>query len=103
MNPLDLCTTGRKILIIEGCPVPRSAKKRKAIIIVVSGIVPPLYRRFCDDATRLIRQTIKDSLNAKTVGDLYAGDVENRGVEVYLDRAYKLGRKLASRVNHILV
>ena len=85
----------RRILSIRGCPVPRSHKRRQAIIIVTSGIVPPLFRRFCDNATPLIRQTVKDSLNAETVGDLYAGDIEHRGVDYYLDRAFKLGRKLA--------
>jgi len=84
----------RKILTINGCPMPRSNKKRKAIIIVISGIVPPLYRRFCDDATKLIKRTANDSLNAKTVGDMYAGDIEHRGVDYYLGRAFNLGRKL---------
>lgn len=84
-----------KILTLSRCPVPRSNKKRKAIIIITSGIVPPIYRRFCDDATSLIKQTIKDSLNAKTVGDLYAGDIEHRGVEYYHDKAFRLGYKIA--------
>ena len=83
------------MLTLKGLPtVPRSKKKRKAIIIVPSGIVSPLYRRFCDWATPLIKSTIKDTLNAKTVGDLYAGDIEHRGVEYYFDKAYKLGQKL---------
>ena len=85
----------RRVLTIYGCPHPRSDKKRKAIIIVTSGIVPPIYRRFCDQATPLIKGTIKDSLNAVTVGDMYAGDIEHRGVEHYFDRAFRLGRKLA--------
>lgn len=84
-----------KSLTLSNCPTPRSGKKRKAIIIVTSGIVPPVYRMFCDDATSLIRQTIKDSLNAKTVGDMYAGDIEHRGMEFYFDKAFKLGKKLA--------
>jgi hypothetical protein len=84
-----------KVLTITACPTPRSDKKRRAVIIVTSGIIPPLFRKLCDDATPLIRQTIKDSLNAKTVGDLYAGDIEHRGVEHYLDKAFKLGQKLA--------
>ena len=84
----------RKILTINGCPMPRSNKKRKAIIIVISEIVPPLYRRFCDDAAKLIKRTANDSLNAKTVGDMYAGDIEHRGVDYYLGRAFNLGRKL---------
>jgi NAD(P)H-dependent FMN reductase len=84
----------RKILTIRGCPLPRSNKERKAVIIVTSGIVPPLYRRWCDQATPLIRGTISDSLNAKTVGDLYAGDIEHRGVEHYFDKAFQLGMKV---------
>jgi len=83
-----------KVLSIYGCPIPRSNKTRKSIIIVTSGIIPPLLRRLCDEATPLIKQTVKDSLNAKTVGDMYAGDIEYRGVDYYLDRAFKLGRKL---------
>ncbi len=83
-----------KILTIYGIPIPISNKKRKAIILITSGIVPPIYRRFCDDATRLIKGTIQDSLNAKTVGDMYAGDIEHRGVDYYLAKAFNLGRKL---------
>jgi len=84
----------RRVLTIHGCPKPRSDKKRRAVIIITSGIIPPIYRKFCDDATSLISGTVKDSLNAKTVGDLYAGDIEHRGVEQYLDKAFKLGMKL---------
>jgi len=83
-----------KILSIYGCPIPRSKKVRKSIIIVTSGIIPPLFRKLCDDATSLIKQTTKDSLNAKTVGDIYAGDIEHRGVEYYFKRAFNLGKKL---------
>jgi len=84
----------RRILTIHGCPKPRSDKKRKAVIIITSGIIPPIYRKFCDEATALIRDTIRDSLNAKTLGDMYAGDIEHRGVEHYFDKAYKLGMNL---------
>ena len=84
----------KRYLTISGCPLPRSDKKRKSIIIVTSGIVPPLYRRFCDWATACIKGIVRDSLNAKTVGDLYAGDIEHRGVEYYYDRAFRLGTKL---------
>jgi multimeric flavodoxin WrbA len=85
---------GRRILTIHGCPRPRSEKKRRAVIIVTSGVVPPLYRRFCDEATGLVKRTILDSLNARTVGDMYAGDIEHRGVKFYLDKAFRLGRNL---------
>ncbi len=84
----------KSYLIVKGCPLPRSEKKRKSITIVTSGTIPPLYRRFCDQAAPLIRGVIKDSLNAKTVGDLYAGDIEHRGVDHYYDKAFKLGKKL---------
>lgn len=83
-----------KVLTIDGCPVPRSNKMRKASIIITSGIVPPLFRRFCDDATKLIKNTLKDSLNVKTMGDMYAGDIEHRGVDYYKKKAFKLGRIL---------
>ena len=85
----------KSYLTIKGCPLPRSDKKRKAVIIVVSGIIPPLYRKFCDWATSCIKGIIRDSLNAKSVGDLYAGDIEHRGVEHYFDKAFRLGKKLA--------
>lgn len=81
-------------LNIHGCPAPRSDKKRKAVIIVTSGIVPPMFKMFCNQATPLIKVTIKDSLNAITVGALYAGDIEHRGIEPYLEKAFNLGTKL---------
>jgi hypothetical protein len=84
----------RKVLTIKGCPIPRSNKTRKAIIIVTSGSVPPMYRKLCDWASRQIKGVVKDSLNGKIVGDMYAGDIEHRGVGCYFDRAFNLGRKL---------
>jgi hypothetical protein len=87
----------KNILTVKGCPAPRSDKKRTAVIIVTSSLVPPWLRMLCDSATALIKGTVKDSLNAKTVGDMYAGDLERRGVESYFDKAHKLGRKLVSR------
>ena len=85
-----------RFLNITGLPtISRSKKKRRAIIIVPSGIIPPIYRKLCDWATPQIKDTIKAALNAKFVGDLYAGDIEYRGVEYYFDKAFKLGQKLA--------
>jgi hypothetical protein len=84
----------RKVLTIYGCPKPRSEREKKAVIIVTSGIVPPLYRKLCDWATSHIKGVIKDALNAKTVGDMYAGAVEHRGANYYFDKAFKLGMKL---------
>jgi len=83
-------------LLMDKCPMPRSSKKRKSVCIVTSGIVKPMFRRFCDQASPLIKQTVADSLNAKTVGDLYAGAIELRGHEYYQNKAFKLGAKLSS-------
>jgi multimeric flavodoxin WrbA len=82
---------------IAGCPTPRTTRDKAAIIIVSSGIVAPLLRRWCDDATPLIRSVCTDSLNAKVVGDLYAGAVEKRGVAAYTGKAHRLGKRLAAR------
>jgi hypothetical protein len=84
----------RTILTIKGCPRPRSDKTRRAIIIVTSGIVPPIYKPFCNWATNQIKGVAKDSLNATTIGELYAGDIEHRGAEHYFDKAFSLGKKL---------
>jgi multimeric flavodoxin WrbA len=80
---------------VKGCPEPRSSERKRAVAIISSGIIVPLLRRFCDDATKLISSTIGDSLNAKLVGTLYAGGVEKVGVDRYTQRAHKLGRRLA--------
>lgn len=85
----------KSYLVVKGCPMPRAEKKRKSIIIVTSGIIPPRFRRLCDEATSLIKGVARDSLNSKTVGTLYAGDVWHRGADYYGDRAFELGRKLA--------
>ena len=79
---------------VKGCPEPRREEKKRAIAVLSSGLIVPLLRMFCDDATKLIRSTIRDSLNAKLVGTLYAGGVEKVGVERYLERAKKLGARL---------
>ncbi len=88
----------KNYLIIKGCPTPRSDKKRKAVVIAVSGLVAPKYKYFCNSATQQIKGVIKDSLNAKSIGELYAGDVWHRGVDYYSDKACKLGQKLAQKM-----
>jgi hypothetical protein len=72
--------------------MPRSTKEGNAIIIVMSGIVPPAYRLFCDAVTRQIKGVVQDSLNGKIVGDLYAGDIEHRGVHLILTGPSNLGK-----------
>ncbi len=85
----------KSYVIVKGCPEPRSTKERKAIIIAVSGMIPPAYKSLCNWATPQIKQTIQDSFNAKTVGKLYAGDVWHRGIDQYLEKAFQFGMKLA--------
>lgn len=85
----------RRMLTIGGIPEPRTPKKRVGAIIVVSGVVPPWARWFADDATPFLRAAVRDSLNCRTVGHLYAGAVETRGVVIYMDRARALGARLA--------
>jgi len=80
---------------VKGCPEPRTSDQKRAIAILGSGIIVPLLRHCCDDATKLIKSTIGDSLNAKLIGSLYAGGVEKVGLDRYLERAHKLGQKLA--------
>ncbi len=86
---------GKRYFTLRGCPMPRTAKARKAVVLAVSSLVPPLYRRFCDEATPLIRSTLRDTLNCSTVGDLYAAAAEQRGLGGYLPKARELGRRLA--------
>ncbi len=87
-----LAKPGRRPL--PGCPVPRSARKKRAVAIVSSGLILPVLRRFCDNATPLIKDVCRCSLGARMVGSLYAGGVEKRGVEYYAGRAFRLGKRL---------
>lgn len=81
---------------IKGCPQPRSDRKKQAIILLSSGVVPPMLRWFCDDATSLIKSSCACSFGANVVGSLYAGGVESRGLDRYLDKAYALGKRLVA-------
>ena len=93
MNLLAIVVSPRKGKATDTL-VDKAIEGAKSNIIVTSGIIPPLLRKLCDEATPLIKQTAKDSLNAKTVDTMYAGDIEHRGVDYYLDRAFNLGWKL---------
>jgi multimeric flavodoxin WrbA len=90
---LILARPGRQPL--PGCPEPRTGRKTKAVVIVSSGLILPILRRFCDRATPLIKDVCRCSLNARLAGRLYAGGVEKRGAEYYAARAFRLGRRLA--------
>ncbi len=81
---------------LPGCPEPRGTKKRKAIIILSTGIIPPDLRKHCDDATSLIESNCQCCFNAKVVGTLYAGAVEVKGLSPYIDDAFKLGEMLVA-------
>lgn len=81
-------------IMVKGCPVPRNKKKKKAVIIVSSGLVPTTLRMFCDSATALIKTVCESSLNAEIVGNMYAGAIEKEGMEGFFDSAVKLGEKL---------
>jgi hypothetical protein len=81
---------------IPGCPTPRSTKKRRAIILLSTGLVPPELREACDDATPLITSNCECCFNAEVVGSLYAGAVDSVGVGAYLDEAFRLGRELVA-------
>jgi len=79
---------------LKGCPEPRTRRGAKAVTIVSSGIVPPLLRRWCDAATSQLKE-ICHYHDSKVVGTLYAGAVEKRGVDAYVDAAFRLGGRLA--------
>ena len=90
-----LAKPGRRPL--PGCPVPRTKRKKRLIVIVSSGLILPVLRRFCDNATALIKDVGRCSLGTRMVGSLYAGGVEKRGGEYYSGRAHRLGRRLAGK------
>jgi putative NADPH-quinone reductase len=87
---------------LRGCPEPRGTQSKFAAVILSSGVVPPILRWGCDDATSLIRSMCHCSLKARMVGSLYAGAVHRRGKEYYAKPAYKLGQKLARRIEREL-
>lgn len=83
---------------LKGCPKPRTNKKKAAMFIVSSGIVPPALRWFCDDASRHFNSTLKACFDTKIVSNIYAGAVRNRGVSCYFDKAVNGGTKLAKEL-----
>lgn len=78
---------------IKGCPEPRVRRGAKALAIVSSGLVPPLLRRWCDEATPQLKELCVYH-GSRLVGSLYAGAVERRGVDAYRDAAFRLGARL---------
>ncbi len=80
---------------INGCPMPRTKKKKAAMFIISSGIVPPALRWFCDDASKLLKDYIKCCFDTKIVASVYAGAVEKRSLENYFNKVQNGGEKLA--------
>jgi hypothetical protein len=66
----------------------------KGVAIVTSGIIRPLLRRWCDQATPLLKELCLQH-GSELVGSLYAGGVEHRGIDAYTEAAFRLGGKLA--------
>lgn len=88
-----MATPGRWPL--RGCPRPRCTRQRRAALIVTSGVVPPLLRRWCDLATPQLAGFCRWDLNARVVARMYAGAIWKRGVDYYIKQAYALGQQLA--------
>lgn len=86
---------------IKGCPTPRTKLKKFAIILLSSALIPPVFRMFCDDATKLFKECLPCMLNSKIVGSLYAGSVgiKNTNCDRYLNKAFSLGKKLAVKLD----
>ena len=80
---------------LKGCPNPRTNKKKVAMFIISSGIIPPALRWFCDDASRHFDSTLKACFETKIVSSMYAGAIRNRSVSYYFDKAVAGGAKLA--------
>lgn len=78
----------------KGCPTPRSDKKRAALLIISSGLIFPILRFLCDDASTLLKDLSTCGLNAEITGNMYAGAVEKRGVPYYFEQAHSNGKKL---------
>ena len=45
----------------------------------------------------LITQAVRDSLNAKPISSVYAGAVNDLGIEFHMNKAHRLARKLSSK------
>ena len=84
---------------LPGCPTPRTSRRKAAVLVMSTAVVPRLFRWFCDDATKFFREILPCTLNARMVGSLYAGkaraaDGPGRG-ENFAGEARALGGKLA--------
>lgn len=82
--------------LFSAAPTPRNLRKRQAVAILSTGVVPPWLRLFSDDATPLIKDFCNNVLNARLIDSLYAGAIEKRTVDYYTKAAYQLGRELVT-------
>lgn len=85
---------------IKGCPEPRAKEKKWAVLIMSTGVIPNIFRIFCDDATKFIKDNLSCSLNAKLLGSVYAGavGVDNLKADRYFIDSFNLGKKLGKKI-----
>ena len=85
---------------LKGCPTPRTDQKKAAIVLMSTAVIPPILRRFCDDATKFFRGHLPGLLNATIAGTLYAGSIgwDEKDPHRYLNKAAKLGEKLGRKL-----
>jgi len=85
---------------LKGCPSPRSSRKKAIILMMSTAMIPPILRRFCDDASKFFKENVSCILNAKIAGILYAGSIgwDRKDPQRYLGKAEKLGKKLGRRL-----
>jgi len=88
---------------LKGCPAPRTERKKAAVLITSTAMIPGILRKFCDDATKFFRGNLSCVLNAPLAGTLYAGSVgwDRKNPDRYLNKAEKLGEKLGRRLEKL--
>jgi len=91
--------TGR-VLWIKGCPETRlTDKQRYAVTVTTTGVVPPWSKLLCNGSTREMVELAKCQFNAKVMGKMYVGLLNQRGLdEDDIKSAFKMGFNLAARI-----
>jgi len=97
---MTLCTPTRKILWVSGIPESRiSDKRRYAVTITTTGVIPNLLRPFFHGSTREMASMAKGIFNAQVLGNLYSGRLIFRKLSRGEKRkSYKLGKSLAAAI-----
>lgn len=74
-----LSTPTGELMGLRGIPEPRLRSKARAVATIVSaGGIPQKMRKFCDQGTPWLRETVSVFCNGMPVGDVYAGAVFTR-------------------------